>query len=100
MSNSLSIAPAGPDASGPDGRSPSKRQPGRQPAPAAEPDTAPTANPELRLVIQQVGDTGDFVYTVIDRISGQVVHQTPREEVAHMGERAGYAAGALIKTRA
>jgi len=99
-STNLSIVPPGPDASGSDGRSPSHRQPGRRPALAPEPDAEPAPNPEQRLVIQEVGNTGTFVYKVIDRASGQVVAETTREEVARMSEKAGYAAGSLIKTRA
>jgi hypothetical protein len=100
MSNDLSIVPHGPDASGSDGRSPSQYQPRRRPALVSKPQGEPTADPELRLIIQELGDTGTFVYTVVDRTSGQVVHQTPREEVARMSERTDYAAGLLIKTRA
>jgi len=99
MSSSLSILPSGQDSLGAEDRPSPQRQSGRQPSPRAEAD-APLPNPEHRLIIQEVGDTGTFVYTVIDRATGQVVHQTPREEVARMSERKDYAAGTLIKTRA
>jgi hypothetical protein len=99
MSN-IALVPPGPDAPGSDGNPTPNRYPGRRPAPAPQPDSAPLYDPEQRLVIQEVGDTGAFVYTVIDRASGQVVAQASREEVSRMSERADYSAGSLIKAKA
>jgi len=99
MSSTLSILPSGQDSLGADDHPQPRRQSGRQPTPNPDAE-ASRPNPEHRLIIQEVGDTGTFVYTVIDRVTGQVVHQTPREEVARMSERKDYAAGTLIKTRA
>jgi len=104
MSNNLSTIPAGPEALGADGRSPPRQNPRRQPASAPAPEAeaehpvAPDAG--QRLVIREDEETGALVYTVIDRASGQVVAQTPREEVARMSQRADYTAGALISARA
>ena len=93
--------PSGPEAPYSDGQSSSSRQQRRQSAPAPQPDpAAPPYDPEQRLVIQEIGGGGHFIYTVIDRASGKVVAETTREEVARMSERADYAAGSLIKTRA
>ncbi len=102
MSN-LSMAPPGPEAPGPDGQPSGNmyRRPGSRPAPTPNPDfTTPPYNPEQRLVIQEDGDTGSFLYTVIDRVSGQVVLQSSREEVSRMSQRSDYAAGSLIKAKA
>ncbi len=100
MSN-ISLVPPGPEAPGSDGNpSSSNRYPGRRPVPTPQPDSAPLYDPEQRLVIQEDGDTGALVYTVIDRASGQVVAQASREEVARMSERADYSAGSLIKAKA
>jgi hypothetical protein len=100
MSN-VSLVPPGPEAPGSDGNpTPNRRYPGRRPAPTPEPDAAPLYDPEQRLVIQEDGDTGALIYTVIDRASGQVVAQASREEVARMSERADYSAGSLIKAKA
>ena len=65
--------------------------------PAAEP---PPVDHGQRLVIQQDPRTGEWLYTVIDRDSGQVVSRVTRESVARMGAQASYAAGALIKAKA
>ena len=43
---------------------------------------------------------GVFIYKILDRETGEVVRQLPRDEVARIGERSSYAAGAVIDTRA
>ena len=53
-----------------------------------------------RLVIEQGGAKGVFIYKILDRETGEVVRQLPREEVARIGDRSSYAAGAVIDTRA
>jgi flagellar protein FlaG len=62
------------------------------------PDETPA--PDLRLVIEDRGPDGGFVYKTIDRRTGEVVLQLPREEVLRMRETAGYEAGSVIATRA
>ncbi len=104
MSSSLPLIAPGPESLGSDGQSSSSPSPNprRRPAPAAEPEPAPQAAPDpgQRLVIQEDGDTGDLIYTVIDRASGQVVAKTSREDLARMSQRADYAAGSFIKAKA
>ncbi|WP_226637623.1 flagellar protein FlaG [Brevundimonas poindexterae] len=51
-----------------------------------------------RLVIEQGSHMGVFIYKVLDRETGEVVQQLPREEVARMGNQKGYAAGTVIST--
>ena len=100
MSNSLPLIAQGPEASGSEGQSSSQQNPRRRPAPEPEPTPQAAPDPGQRLVIQEDGDTGNLIYTVIDRASGQVVAKTSREELARMGQRADYAAGSLIKAKA
>lgn len=52
---------------------------------------------DLRLVIEEKG--GSYVYMTVDRRTGDVVAQYPREEVLKLREEAGYEAGDVIKTR-
>lgn len=76
-------------------------QPVRQ-APAAAP-AAPEPRQDLadlRLVIEENGDTGTFVYKTVDRRTGEVVSQIPREDVLKLHEADAYQAGAVIKTQA
>jgi hypothetical protein len=98
MSSSLSIAtPA--EGLGPDGGQSSPHYAPRRPAePAEQAEAPPPADPGQRLVIEETDD--GLVYTVIDRASGAVVARTSREEVAKMGAKSDYAAGALIKAKA
>jgi flagellar protein FlaG len=54
---------------------------------------------DLRLVIEEDTITGSYVYKTVDRQTGEIVAQIPREDVLQMRER-NYAAGDLIRTRA
>jgi len=60
---------------------------------AIAPDAA-----DLRLVIEEGG--GSYVYKTIDRRTGEVVAQFPREEILRMREEASYEAGAVINASA
>ena len=64
--------------------------------------TAPPLKPNSghRLVIQQDPQTGKWIYTVTDRDTGQIIARISREEVAKLGLKTDYAAGALVKAKA
>lgn len=71
----------------------------------AEPDKAseeaePAPNADLRLIIEDTGEPGACVYTVLDRRTGRIVNQLPREEVLRLREQDDYAAGAVFKGEA
>lgn len=53
-----------------------------------------------RLIIEQGARKGVFIYKVLDRETGEVVRQLPREEVVRLRDQKGYAAGAVIDTTA
>ncbi|WP_332771783.1 flagellar protein FlaG [Phenylobacterium sp.] len=53
---------------------------------------------DLRLVIEEGG--GSYVYKTIDRRTGEVVAQFPREEILRMREETDYEAGAVISASA
>tara|TARA_R110002167_G_scaffold14667_11_gene59199 strand:+ start:3880 stop:4182 length:303 start_codon:yes stop_codon:yes gene_type:complete len=53
-----------------------------------------------RLVIEEGSREGSFVYKTLDRLTGEVIRQLPREQVAELKGQAGYAAGAVIDTSA
>jgi len=67
------------------------------PAPAQE-DAFKLAN--ARLVIEQDNASGQYVYKSLDRVTGEVLRQFPREEVLKMLGRGAYSAGDVIQTRA
>lgn len=55
---------------------------------------------DLRLVIEEDRASGLFIYKTIDRRTGDVVLQLPREEVVRMHASEAYTAGAIIKAKA
>ena len=65
------------------------------PAPAASPDQA-----EMRLVIEMDQASGSYVYKTVNRLTGEVIRQLPRDEVLQLKERAGYEVGSVVRTRA
>jgi flagellar protein FlaG len=70
-----------------------------QPEPRARvPEAAP--EPLLRLVIEEDPASGQFVYKTMDRITGEVISQLPREEVVRMMAADDYAPGDLIEIEA
>lgn len=75
---------------------PSDPQP-RQPAPEQAAPT-PAESQATRLLIQEVA--GRYVYTVIDRDTGRVIAQLPRQQVQEMGGLDSYNAGAMVNTKA
>ena len=78
--------------------------------PPAAPTAAPvtTSNAQAsgaaasnqRLVIKEGAQAGVLIYTVLDRDSGEIVVQIPREMVIKLGHRADYSAGQIISTEA
>ena len=78
---------------------------GVTPAPAPPAPTSDAAMmqndvADLRLTIEKDPASGIFVYKTIDRRTGDVVLQLPREEVVRMYAATDYAAGKIIATRA
>jgi hypothetical protein len=71
--------------------------------PAGEAPAAAQAAEQLddvRLIIEGDEEGGGFIYITIDRRTGAVIRQLPREGLLQMGQAPDYAAGALIKARA
>lgn len=91
MENKLAIAPLTPE------------PPQAMPAVPAEVTRAPRPVQDpvnLRLVIEEGPVSGSYVYKTIDRRTGEVVQQLPREEVVRMRESETYTAGDVIQTEA
>lgn len=51
-----------------------------------------------RLVIEEGPQAGVFIYKLLDRVSGEVVRQMPREEVVRMMDEGRYRSGSVINT--
>jgi flagellar protein FlaG len=68
-------------------------------APPAEASTA--VNPaDLRLIIDEVGSPGNYLYTVVDQRTGKIVSQLPQNELVRMKEQPDYTAGAVFDGQA
>ncbi len=61
-------------------------------------DSSPPPEYKLRLTIDKDKRTGDWVYKAIDRYTGEVVRQLPRQELLDMRQSSNYKAGSIIKT--
>lgn len=73
------------------------------PATRAAPEAAPRSAPkseqaDLRLIIEEDAAVGAYVYKTVDRNTGEVVSQIPREEVLKMRERTDYEVGDVVST--
>lgn len=73
-------------------------------APAGDLGTAAAAagqelSPDLRLVIEEDADTGQFVYKTMDRSTGEVVRQFPRDELLRKAAEDSYAAGLVVDAK-
>ena len=53
---------------------------------------------QYRLVIEKAPGAG-FIYKTLDRVTGEIVKQFPRDEVIKLQESADYSAGRVIDTR-
>ena len=53
-----------------------------------------------RLVIEEGPHSGSFIYKTLDRVTGEVVKQLPREQVVDLMRAVQYSAGSVIDTKA
>jgi len=53
-----------------------------------------------RLVIEEGPSSGSYVYKTLDRVTGEVVRQLPREQVVQLMQGGDYASGSVIDTSA
>lgn len=55
---------------------------------------------DYRLVIERDEGTGSYIYKTLDRSTGEVINQFPREEVLKLRDDPVYQAGQVIVTKA
>ena len=53
---------------------------------------------QLRLTVDKDPKSGEWIYKAIDRSTGEVVKQLPRQELLDMRNSSSYQAGSVIKT--
>lgn len=93
MSNTIAATARVADASAP--------TPPATPAPESRdaPRDSLSQAADLRLVIEEDETTGRFIYKTLDRRTGEVIRQVPREEVLRMKEEPGYSPGDVVDSR-
>lgn len=67
--------------------------------PSAPADDGPQPG-DLRLVIEQDEDTGDYIYKTVDRRTGETLQQFPREQILKLRDEARYASGDVFDGQA
>jgi len=104
MSNSISVNGAGSSGDSTYGGGGGHAQPehaGTSAGPAStKPAQGDSPDPaDLRLIIEDDLIAGSFVYKTVDRNTGKVVQQLPREQILALREASDYTAGAVIKAK-
>ena len=62
---------------------------------------APSQDPvDLRLVIEEDSASGSYIYKQVNRLTGEVLMQFPRDEILKMHQQIDYEAGSVIRTEA
>ena len=68
--------------------------------PPASPPAPNNDAADFRLAIEDDKAAGTYVYKTVDRRTGEVVSQLPRQEIVRLRESMNYVAGAVIKAKA
>jgi flagellar protein FlaG len=55
---------------------------------------------DLRLVIEEGRTAGSYVYKTVNRVTGEVVAEFPREQLLQLKDDAQYATGAVVNAKA
>ena len=64
------------------------------PAPAAKPQ------PNARLTIEENADGWGYVYKLVDRFTGKIISQAPREQIADLAANETYSAEQVLRSLA
>ena len=79
---------------------PSRRDDGEVQSVKSAVAAEPASHADVRLIIEEAAEPGRYIYTIIDRRSGRIISQLPRDEVLKLREQSDYAAGSLFKGEA
>jgi len=55
---------------------------------------------DMRLVIEEDKASNSYVYKTINRLTGEVIQQLPREQVLQLREQLDYEAGDMVRAKA
>jgi flagellar protein FlaG len=81
---------------------------GQKPAPTPRPDPGSTADRaahsqdpvDMRLVIEEDKASGSYVYKTVNRLTGEVIQQLPRDQILKLRDQVAYEAGDVVRTKA
>jgi len=54
----------------------------------------------MRLVIEEDKASNSYVYKTVNRLTGEVIQQLPREQVLQLREQLNYEAGDVVRAKA
>jgi hypothetical protein len=77
-----------------------RKEGGYRAARAGSASSGPAPGADLRLVIERDAEGAYLVYKLIDRTTGAVVAELPRDEVASLAQAEAYTAGSVVRTKA
>jgi flagellar protein FlaG len=55
---------------------------------------------DMRLVIEEDKASNSYVYKTVNRLTGEVIQQLPREQVLQLREQLDYEAGDVVRAKA
>jgi flagellar protein FlaG len=80
---------------------------GQKPAPLRSAPAASAAVPaggpdpaDMRLVIEEDTASGSYIYKTINRVTGELIQQLPRDQVLKLRDQADYVAGEIVRAKA
>ena len=54
----------------------------------------------MRLVIEEDKASGSYVYKTVNRLTGEVIQQLPRDQLLKLRDQVAYEAGDVVRTKA
>jgi flagellar protein FlaG len=55
---------------------------------------------DMRLVIEEDKASGSYVYKTVNRLTGEVIQQLPRDQLLKLRDQVAYEAGDVVRTKA
>jgi len=75
------------------------RTPSSDPVTVKQPVSPAQDEADLRLVIEEGKAPGSYIYKTVNRVTGEVVSQLPREAVLRLRDEAEYEVGAVVRAK-
>ncbi len=96
MENKVAAFAATPDPTFGQKPAPPRPDPGTKADGAAQsPDPV-----DMRLVIEEDKASGSYVYKTVNRLTGEVIQQLPRDQILKLRDQVAYEAGDVVRTKA